>query len=68
MHAVARLVPPGRVTSYGAIARYPGPHRGLRPDGCQPRRHHAAPRGMRVADDAVTDFERLFWNPATELP
>ena len=30
VHAVARLIPPGRVTSYGAIARYLGAARSSR--------------------------------------
>ncbi|MDO7874279.1 MGMT family protein [Hymenobacter sp. ASUV-10] len=30
VHAVVRLIPPGRVTSYGAIAHYLGSRRGAR--------------------------------------
>lgn len=106
VHEVTRLVPPGRVTSYGAIAHYLGAARGARTvgyalmaanlDAATLRREEAVPahrvvnrlgqltgrthfptptamqerleaEGVRVEDDAVVDFERLFWNPSTEL-
>ena len=99
VHEVARLIPPGRVTSYGAIAHYLGSARGARTvgyammaahaDGSVPahrvvnrlgqltgRLHFASPtamqealeaEGVRVEDATVVDFEKLFWNPSTEL-
>ncbi|MGI4885246.1 MAG: MGMT family protein [Janthinobacterium lividum] len=106
VHEVTRLVPPGRVTSYGAIAHYLGAARGARTvgyalmaanlDAATLRREEAVPahrvvnrlgqltgrghfptptamqerleaEGVRVEDDAVVDFEKLFWNPSVEL-
>jgi methylated-DNA-protein-cysteine methyltransferase-like protein len=106
VHQVTRLVPPGRVTSYGAIANYLGSGRGARTVGyalmaanldaltrqndppvpahrvvnrlgqLTGRHHFPTPtamqgrleaEGVRVEDDTVVDFEKLFWNPATEL-
>lgn len=106
VHQVTRLVPPGRVTSYGAIANYLGSGRGARTVGyalmaanldaltlqndppvpahrvvnrlgqLTGRHHFPTPtamqerleaEGVRVEDDTVVDFARLFWNPATEL-
>lgn len=43
VHAVARLVPPGRVTSYGAIARYLGAARASRMVGWAMNRALAVP-------------------------
>ena len=103
VHAVARLVPPGRVTTYGAIAHYLGARRAARmvgwammaahpavpvPDPVPAHRvvnrlglltgrlHFATPtamrealeaEGVRVVDDQVRDFRRLFWDPSAEL-
>ena len=104
VHAVARLVPPGRVTTYGAIAHYLGAARAARmvgwammaahpavaagPDAVPAhrvvnrlglltgRQHFATPtamqealeaEGVRVVDDQVQDFRRLFWDPSAEL-
>jgi methylated-DNA-protein-cysteine methyltransferase-like protein len=101
VHEVVRLVPPGRVTTYGAIAHYLGARHGARmvgwammaahtaADGYVPahrvinrngqltgRLHFATPtamqealeaEGVRVIEDAVQDFKRLFWDPGTEL-
>jgi len=102
VHAVARLVPPGRVTSYGAIANYLGARHGARMVGwammaAHPasggsdvpahrvvnrnglltgRQHFATPtamqealeaEGVRVVDDQVQNFKKLFWDPSTEL-
>ena len=106
VHAVVRLVPAGRVTSYGAIAHYLGARHGSRAVGYalmaanldavtlqkdEPvpahrvvnrlgqltGRHHfptptamqerLAAEGVRVEDDVVVDFEKLYWDPSTEL-
>ena len=99
VYEVVRLIPPGRVTAYGAIAHYLGSRRGARTvgyamlaahtDGSVPahrvlnrfghltgRLHFATPtamqealeaEGVRVEEDRVVDFDKLFWNPAVEL-
>ena len=106
VHEVTRLIPPGRVTSYGAIARYLGSGRSARTVGyalmaanldlathgrevpvpahrvvnrlghLTGRHHFPTPtamqerleaEGVQVEDYAVVEFEKLFWDPATEL-
>ncbi|QKG53078.1 MGMT family protein [Hymenobacter sp. BRD67] len=106
VHEVVRLVPPGRVTSYGAIAHYLGAKHGSRAVGyalmaanldaatfqkdeqvpahrvvnrlgqLTGRHHFPTPtamqerleaEGVRVVDDVVVDFKKLYWNPAAEL-
>lgn len=99
VYEVVRLIPPGRVTSYGAIARYLGTgssarmvgwamnhshtvgdvpaHRVVNRNGRLTGKHHfGGPRvmqqlleseGIRVIDDQVADFEKVFWDPAQEL-
>ena len=101
VHEVVRLVPAGRVTTYGAIAHYLGARHGARTvgyamlaahpatDGQVPahrvvnrlghltgRLHFAtatamqealAAEGVRVEDDRVVEFNRLFWDPSAEL-
>ena len=106
VHEVVRLVPPGRVTSYGAIAHYLGARHGsravgyalmaanldaitLKKDAPVPahrvvnrlgqltgRHHFPTPtamqerleaEGVRVADDVVVEFKKLYWDPAVEL-
>ncbi|AIZ63388.1 cysteine methyltransferase [Hymenobacter sp. DG25B] len=96
---VVRLIPPGRVTSYGAIAHYLGAKNGARMVGwammaahtetgvpahrvlnrqglLTGRQHYPTPtamqdalatEGVRVVDDQVQDFNRLFWDPSVEL-
>ncbi|HLK97534.1 MAG TPA: MGMT family protein [Hymenobacter sp.] len=99
---VVRLVPPGRVTTYGAIAHYLGAKHGARMvgyaliaaapalglervpaqrvvnrNGLLTGRHHFSTptamqealeaEGVRVQDDQVVDFKKLFWDPAVEL-
>ena len=97
---VARLVPKGRVTSYGAIARYLGTgrsarmvgwamnavdkvkpkvpaHRVVNSQGLLTGKHHfKTPSEMKerlekekikVKDDQVVDFKKLFWDPMTAL-
>jgi methylated-DNA-protein-cysteine methyltransferase-like protein len=106
VHEVVRLVPPGRVTSYGAIAYYLGAKRGSRAVGyalmasnldaithqkdapvpahrvvnrlgqLTGRHHFPTPtamqerleaEGVRVEDDTVVEFKKLYWDPAVEL-
>ena len=100
VHEVVRLVPTGRVTSYGAIAHYLGARHGARTVGyammaahtadqyvpahrvlnrlghLTGRLHYPTPtamqealeaEGMRVVEDRVVDFQRLFWDPSVEL-
>lgn len=50
VHAVARLIPPGRVTSYGAIARYLGASRSSRMVGW------AMNRALEVDPNAAPDL------------
>ena len=97
---VARLVPNGRVTSYGAIARYLGTgrsarmvgwamnavggvkpkvpaHRVVNSQGLLTGKHHfKTPTEMqellekekiKVENDQIVDFKKLFWDPMTEL-
>ena len=100
VYVVARMIPYGRVTSYGAIAKYLGTsgsarmvgwamngahrledavpaHRVINRTGLLTGKHHfGSPdlmqqllenEGIKVVDDKVVDFERLFWDPAEEL-
>lgn len=99
VYAVVRLIPKGRVTSYGAIARYLGAARSSRmvgyamnaahtvPDvpaqrvvnrnGVLTGKHHFSPPsrmeallkkdGVKVKNDTVVDFEKIFWDPMIEL-
>jgi methylated-DNA-protein-cysteine methyltransferase-like protein len=100
VHAVARQIPRGRVTSYGAIAACLGTrlsarmvgwamlsahqvekpvpaHRVVNRVGLLTGKHHYNPpgrmqellekEGVKVKDDKVVDFSRLFWDPAKEL-
>lgn len=100
VYEVTRLIPSGRVTSYGAIARYLGTglsarvvgwalnladsqkpfvpaHRVVNRNGLLTGKVHFHPpsamqellenEGVKVEDDAVVDFKRLFWDPMKEL-
>jgi methylated-DNA-protein-cysteine methyltransferase-like protein len=100
VYAVARLIPKGRVTSYGAIAKYLGTgrssrmvgwamnnaghvrpkvpaHRVVNRNGLLTGKHHfATPTQMKellekekikIKNDEVQDFEKLFWDPGVEL-
>jgi methylated-DNA-protein-cysteine methyltransferase-like protein len=100
VHEVVRLVPPGRVTTYGAIAHYLGARHGARTVGyammaahtadqyvpahrvlnrlghLTGRLHYATPfamqealeaEGIKVEEDRVLDFSKLFWDPSVEL-
>lgn len=97
---VVKLIPPGRVTSYGAIAAYLGSKGSARMVGwalisshhqhidvpayrvvnrngmLTGKQHFESPtamqenlerEGVRVVDDQVQDFDKLFWDPAKEL-
>ncbi len=97
---VARLVPKGRVTSYGAIARYLGTgrsarmvgwamnavdksrlkvpaHRVVNSQGLLTGKHHfktpdlmqelLEKEKVKVKNDQVVDFKKLFWDPMKEL-
>lgn len=98
--AVTKLIPPGRVTSYGAIANYLGTkmssrmvgwalngsqqsseyipaHRVVNRNGMLTgKAHFGTPTRMqellekehvKVKDDQVVEFHKLFWDPAKEL-
>jgi methylated-DNA-protein-cysteine methyltransferase related protein len=100
VYQVARLIPLGRVTSYGAIANYLGTkgssrmvgyamgscgaanppvpaHRVVNSQGLLTGKFHFRPHslmqqlleneGVRVEDDKVIDFKKIFWDPAVEL-
>ena len=100
VYDVARQIPKGRVTSYGAIARCLGTkmsarmvgwamngagkakpkvpaHRVVNRNGMLSGKHHFATpdqmemllkkEGVSVKNDIITDFEKLFWDPAKEL-
>jgi methylated-DNA-protein-cysteine methyltransferase-like protein len=100
VHQVARQIPKGRVTSYGAIAACLGTKSSARMVGwAMNGAHRAKPKvpahrvvnrngmltgkfhfdtpsqmetllkkeGIKVKNDKVVDFEKLFWNPAEEL-
>lgn len=100
VYEVARHIPKGRVTSYGAIAACLGTklsarmvgwamngahrirpkvpaHRVVNRNGMLSGKHHFATptqmeellkkEGTRVKNDQVVDFDKKFWDPATEL-
>ena len=94
---VASQIPAGRVTSYGAIAKYLGTklsarmvgwamngamqtvpaHRVVNRNGMLTAKAHFNPpalmqqlleaEGITVVDEKIVDFEKHFWDPATEL-
>jgi len=99
VYEVAVRIPYGRVTSYGAIARYLGSgqsarmvgwalnhcntykefvpaHRVVNREGLLTGAHHFGTasameqmlenEGVRVEDNQVVDFEKLFWDPNKE--
>jgi len=100
VHEIARQVPRGRVTSYGAIAaclgsrssarvvgwamqavhssKKPVPaHRVVNSSGLLTGSHHFKPagsmqarlekEGVRVVNNKVVDFSKVFWDPSKEL-
>ncbi len=100
VYDITRLIPYGRVTSYGAIARYLGTtlsarmvgwalnqthfsenfvpaHRVVNRNGMLTGKHHFGgskvmqelleSEGIRIINDKVVDFEKIFWDPSKEL-
>ena len=99
VYEVVKLIPKGRVTSYGAIAKYLGTarsarmvgwamnqahtladvpaHRVLNREGVLTGKFHFQTltlmqellemEGVKVENDKVIDFEKVFWNPNIEL-
>ncbi len=98
VYEVAKLIPCGRVTSYGAIATYLGAaksarmvgyamngstgkevpaHRVVNRKGLLTGKHHfdgmnlmqqlLESEGIKVVDNQIQDFERVFWDPSKEL-
>lgn len=96
---VVRLIPRGRVTSYGAIASYLGSRGSARMVGYAMNASHTAyppvpaqrvvnrngmltgkfhfgspdlmqqlleNEGVKVVDDKVSDFKKIFWDPSIE--
>lgn len=99
VYEVVRLIPYGRVTSYGAIARYLGSagssrmvgwalnnshnmedipaQRVVNRLGMLTGKHHFGgtsamqqileSEGVKVKDNKVCDFEKIFWDPIKEI-
>ncbi len=100
VYMVVRLIPKGRVTSYGAIAKYLGSAGSSRMVGWAMNASHGSlppvpaqrvvnrnglltgkmhfgsgktmeqllkKEGVKVKDDKVTDFNKIFWDPVVEL-
>jgi methylated-DNA-protein-cysteine methyltransferase-like protein len=100
VYEVVRLIPRGRVTTYGAIARFLGSGKSARmvgwamnasfgvfppvpaqrvvnASGLLSGKFHFGPgdemknlleaEGVKILDDAVVDFQKLFWDPAVLL-
>jgi len=99
VYEVARLIPVGRVTSYGAIAAYLGTkgssrmvgwamqacgkamppvpaHRVVNRQGLLTAKFHFGgnlmeqmleSEGVKVVDNQVQDFKKLYWDPSIEL-
>lgn len=99
VYEVVKLIPKGRVTSYGAIAKYLGSAKSSRVvgyamnaahtltdvpaqrvvnrNGLLTGKHHFATEtrmeellkkdGVKVKDDQVVDFKKIFWDPIKEL-
>ena len=100
VYEVVRLIPKGRVTSYGAIASYLGTagssrmvgyamnaagtahppvpaHRVVNRMGLLTGKHHFGTEdlmqqlleneGVKVEDDKVVEFKKLYWDPSVEL-
>ena len=56
IYDIVRQIPPGRVTSYGAIAACLGSSGGL-----------LESEGLTIVDDQIVHFADHFWTPAKEL-
>lgn len=95
VYQVVRLIPYGRVTSYGAIANYLGAtrsarmvgyamngshnkdvpaHRVVNRKGLLTGKHHfegtnlmqqlLESEGVKIIDNQIQNFDKLFWNPS----
>jgi methylated-DNA-protein-cysteine methyltransferase-like protein len=100
VYEVARQIPKGRVTSYGAIARCLGTkmsarmvgwamngagkvkpkvpaHRVVNRNGMLSGKHHfdtpdqmemlLQKEGVKIENDIILNFEKIFWDPVKEL-
>jgi methylated-DNA-protein-cysteine methyltransferase related protein len=98
VYEVAKLIPYGKVTSYGAIANYLGAarsarmvgyamngshnkdvpaHRVVNRKGLLTGKHHfdgtnlmqqlLESEGIKVVDNQIQNFEKVFWEPSKEL-
>lgn len=98
VYEVAKQIPVGRVTSYGAIAKYLGAPRSARMvgyamngsagkdvpahrvvnrlglltgkfhfEGSNHMQQLLESEGVKVANNQVQDFEKVFWDPSKEL-
>jgi len=98
VYEVAKRIPYGRVTSYGAIAKYLGAarssrmvgyamngssgkdvpaHRVVNRNGLLTGKHHfegsnlmqqlLESEGVKVKNNQVQDFSKVFWDPSKEL-
>ncbi len=98
VYDVARLIPFGKVTSYGAIATYLGAARSARMvgyamngssgkdvpahrvvnrkglltgkfhfDGTNLMQQLLESEGVKVIDNQIQDFDKVFWDPSKEL-
>jgi methylated-DNA-protein-cysteine methyltransferase-like protein len=100
VYEIVKLIPEGRVTTYGAIARFTGSpqasrmvgwamnashsqsdfipaHRVVNRNGMLTGKHHfrhpdlmqelLESEGVKIDNDIVVEFKRLFWNPYKEL-
>lgn len=99
VYQVVKEIPPGRATSYGAIAHYLGIKSGARMVGYAMNAAHTMPdvpahrvvnrlglltgkhhfttptamqealekEGVKVENDQIQDFDKVFWDPDVEL-
>ncbi len=98
VYEVARQIPYGRVTSYGAIAKHLGAarsarmvgyamngsvgrdvpaHRVVNSNGLLTGKHHfegtnlmqqlLESEGVKVRNNQIVDFDKVFWDPGIEL-
>jgi|TARA_B110000914_G_C15485674_1_gene457895 methylated-DNA-protein-cysteine methyltransferase-like protein len=99
VYEVVKLIPKGRVTSYGSIAKYLGTTKSARVVGwamnnshvlkgipahrvvnriglLTGKNHFSSPNkmeellnneGIKVKDDRIKNFKKLFWEPINEL-
>ena len=98
IYALVKLIPSGKVSSYGAIAAYLGMKGGARMVGWAMNSSHTDPEipahrvvnrngvlsgknffgegvmqdrleteGIKIEDDQIIDFAKVFWDPMIEL-